>query len=266
MGFLSIPYFLTLIFVSHASNLLISSITVRNYDKWLNVYNALKKEEHFALMKMREVESTLLLEETIDKSGKSVVTPSQTSSRPVFTEVSFLLDDGSAAQSFFEHGKMEGRFFHSANQRGDIDLASYTSRVYNMSFSSGWVYKPSARYRQDDVIVLSYHRTTSFVKWVDFFEDHLELWMRKGLLGVKAGYSQDRVGQMLILCTHWDRLNEANAFEFNSWYKDMINNGLSRLYKANARGFALAPVSSSVYSIRKSYNVTIPSLVVEALK
>ena len=78
--------------------------------------------------------------------------------------------------------------------------------------------------------------------------------MCKGLVHMMAGTMSDKLGSSVILIALFSESHTgANiALEFAAWYKDLVNNQLSRLYKANTRSFALAPCVSHAYRISSS--------------
>ena len=174
------------------------------------------------------------------------------------------------------------RYLVGANNRGSIDLSSYTEKSFEVLYTAGWpIFTHLFTIRPNDMVVVTTFRTASFDNWMNYMhESHIiERWSRLGLLHMFAGLVSDKLGQTIVLVSIFDhttsnptttsnhRLRDTklkpntkpngdtprnHAIEFNSWYKDLINNGLSRMFKSNLRSFALAPCNSNVYIVTDS--------------
>lgn len=175
------------------------------------------------------------------------------------------------------------RYLVGANERGFIQLDSFSDKTFQIIYTVGWpLFSGLLSIRPGDAVVISSFRTTSFDRWVKFMttEQHvIERWSRLGLLHMFAGVINDKLGQTVLQVSIFDsrtpipsttsiarsyaalnanndlKIMHTNAVDFNTWYKDLINNGLSRMYKSNLRSFALAPCHSNVYVVTHSgYN------------
>ena len=159
-----------------------------------------------------------------------------------------------------------GNHLHSADLRGELSLSSQSSVLYNMSYYAGWnianvyAHSTSYPYRPGDVLSISKHRSTSFVKYCQYLNEFVvERWMRRGLVHLMAGTMSDKLGSSVILValfsggadgtsasTGTGTGTGSTAVAFATWYKDLVNN---QLCKANTRSFALAPCVSHAYRI-----------------
>jgi hypothetical protein len=251
-------------------SIIFSSITVNNYDSWLQSYLTLPAPAYLSYMKARNVNTALYLQHyspPVDAASLPKAALSGVADPNTFYEISFVSDRGEQFHKFLAHAQREGNHLHSADLRGEVALSSAVDALYNMSYFAGWELahlrdrdagSAAYTYRPDDVLSISKHRSTSFVKYCQYLSEHVvEKWTRRGLVQLMAGTMSDKLGSSILLIAVFAEgsaasAGTATAAEFSVWYKDLVNNQLSRLYKANSRSFALAPCVSHAYRVMAS--------------
>jgi len=251
-------------------HIIFSSITVNNYESWLHSCVNLPVPAYLSYMKARNVHTTLYLQHytpPIETGAGNTAKPNPTSVGAVdvntFYELSFVSDGGEQFRKFQTHAQLEGNYLHSADLKGEIALSSTVDFLYNMSFFAGWSLAhlmdsasgaATYTYRPGDVLSVSKHRSTSFLKYCQYISEHVvEKWARRGLVHLMAGTMSDKLGSsVLLVAVFVESTEKSGAAEFSAWYKDLVNNQLSRLYKANSRSFALAPCVSHAYQVTAS--------------